>query len=99
MNKISSSSIRMYSECGKKYENHYVHKLRSKTIGGALLFGSAIDQGLNFLLLNPTDLPGAIAVFEKTWNFQTINGVYTQLSNSPIIVYAEKDFDAIVNGD
>lgn len=94
MNKISSSSIRMYSECGKKYFLHYNQKLRAKTISGALLFGSAIDQGLNFLLLNQNDLPGAIAVFEKAWNFQTINTVYTQLSTATNVVYADKDFDA-----
>jgi len=93
MNKISSSSIRTYSECARKYELHYVERLRAKTISGALLFGSAIDNGLNFLLQNPTDLPGANAVFEKMWNFQYINNVYTNLPQSDVIVYADKDFD------
>lgn len=94
MNRISSSSIRTYSECGLKYYYHYNQKLRSKVISGALLFGSAIDQGLNYLLLNQNDLPGAINTFEKMWAAQNINGVMESLSTSAKVVYADKDFDA-----
>lgn len=83
----------MYSECGKKYYLHYNQKLRAKTISGALLFGSAIDQGLNHLL-NTKHLLTSIEVFEKAWSFQTINTIYTQLNTATNVVYADKDFDA-----
>lgn len=92
MNKLSHSSVRMYSECSRKYKLHYVDRLRSKTIGGALLFGSAVDNGLNHLL-KTKNVEESIAAFEKTWNLQYVNDSLISLSKSTIVVYAEKDFD------
>jgi hypothetical protein len=90
--KLSSSSIRMYSECGRKYELHYVKRLRSKVIGGALLFGSAIDNALNDLLKNK-DIEAANETFRKMWSAQNINGELEVLSKSHKVVYSDKDFD------
>lgn len=93
MNKLSHSAVRMYSECGRKYYYHYVARLRSIYGKGALLFGSAIDSGLNTLLLTK-DLPKAIESFEKVWEYQTVNQVKTYLPEAGNIVYAKTDFDA-----
>lgn len=92
MNKLSHSSVRMYSECSRKWFLHYKKRLRSKTIGGALLFGSAVDNGLN-ALLKTRNLEEGIKVFEKSWNFQYINDALIALSKSTVVVYADKDFD------
>lgn len=91
--RISHSSIRTYSECGKKYELHYVKRLRSKVISGALLFGSAIDRALG-VLLDTKDLEKAKAQFLQSWNQQEINGELTELFATTKIVYAQKDYDS-----
>lgn len=92
-NKISSSSIRTYSECSKKYYLHYIERLRPKMTNGAFLFGLAIDHALNHLLLNQQDLPRAIQIFDASWDQQAINGEMTLLKTAHNIVYAAKDFD------
>lgn len=91
-NKLSFSQIRMYTECGHKYSLHYKKGYREKYFHSALGFGSAIDEGLN-TLVPLRDLDKAIEAFHKTWNHQYINKVYTDLSKSELMVYAERDFD------
>lgn len=93
MAKLSFSSIKMFSECGQKYDYHYNHKIRSKWFHTALAFGSAVDEALNDLLLNK-DLEKAIGIFDKKWAFQYVNGKYTDLALSPSIVSSDSDFDA-----
>lgn len=82
----------MYSECGKKYQNHYLHRLRASVIHGALLYGSAIDAALNQLLVE-RNVPAAIVTFDKAFTYQDINHVGTYLPTATNIVYAQKDFD------
>jgi len=91
-NKLSHSALKMYSDCNRKYYLHYKKRLRSKVISGALLFGSAIDVGLN-KLLETNSLEEAKAAFDKLWLAQSINNVYTSLPKSELVVYADKDFD------
>jgi hypothetical protein len=92
MNRLSHSSVRMYSECGRKYYYHYVKKLRPRTLHGALLFGSALDNALN-QLLKTKNHSEALAVFEKAWETQDINKVPTYLPHATNVAYSPKDFD------
>ena len=48
--KISHSAKETYLECGYKYFLHYMLKLRSQDEKSPLIFGDAIDTGLNSLL-------------------------------------------------
>lgn len=91
-NRLSYSASKTYSECGHKYFLRYKQGLRSKNMHAALLFGSAIDNALNELLLTK-DLHKAKSVFAKMWAFQEVNGKLTELYNNPLIVYAETDSD------
>lgn len=93
MNKISHSSIRIYTECPRKYKLWYKNRYRPKNIHGALLVGSSVDNGLNSLLEN-RDLNEAIKVFDKSFRFQNINNIPTYLPKSTNIVYSKRDFDA-----
>lgn len=93
MAKLSFSSIKMFSECGQKYDYHYNHKIRSKWFHTALAYGSAIDEGLN-ALLSTKDLTKALEAFDLKWSHQYINNKLTNLATSPIIVSADSDFDA-----
>jgi hypothetical protein len=91
-NKLSYSQVRLYSDCGQRYKYHYVNKLREKYAHSALLFGSAIDEALNTLLLT-RDKEKAHAEFDKKWAFQYITDKVQSVSDNPLLVYAATDFD------
>jgi len=90
--KLSHSAISKYLECGVKYRYHYKERLRSKTISGALLIGSAIDKAINNLL-QTKNLESAIKIFDQEWEYGFINDKRIHLPESELIVYAKKDFD------
>jgi hypothetical protein len=90
--KLSYTQLNTYQQCGQKYYLHYVKRKRNKYHHAALAFGSAIDNGLNTLLLTK-DLQKSIDEFEKTWNFQWVNGKTISLSRAPEVVYADADCD------
>jgi len=90
--RISHSSIRTYSECGLRYKFHYLLRLRSKVISGALLFGSALDKALG-TLLDTRDINKAKEQLAKIWTLQEINGELTTLPWTTKVVYAQKDYD------
>lgn len=92
-NKLSHSALSTYSTCGRKYFYHYKQRLRSKTISGALLMGTAIDRAIN-TMLETKSLEEAIKTFDKSFRWQEINGIGTYIPTSKLVVYAKKDFDA-----
>lgn len=65
--KISHTSATMYQECNRKYKLHYIDKLRSIEEKSSLLFGSAIDTGLN-TLLKTRNVDEALNVFKTHWD-------------------------------
>ena len=68
--RLSHTGITMYEECGFKYYLRYIEKFVSKNKGSALVFGTAIDAGLNYLILNKDDLKGAMFRFDRKWSKQ-----------------------------
>jgi hypothetical protein len=66
MNKLSHSSIQKYLECGRKYRNHYIEKIRPINTKSALVFGSCLDAGLN-ALHQGKDLQTAKDLFFEAW--------------------------------
>lgn len=90
-NRLSHSSVKLYSECGKKYELHYQKRLREATKSGALLFGTAIDKATESVLKNPE--VNEYEVFDKSFTEQDINGHMVHLPDSLLCVYAASDFD------
>jgi hypothetical protein len=65
-NKLSHSSVSIYSECGKKYKLHYIDRIRAKDEKSALYFGKCLDNAFNELLAGK-DLALAQANFEIEW--------------------------------
>ena len=49
--KLSYSRVELYNTCGMKYKYRYVDKLEADITPAALLFGSAVDKALNYVLL------------------------------------------------
>lgn len=58
----------------------------------ALLFGSAVDVALNDLLVH-NNVPQALSIFDKEWNFGRIGNDLVALYDNPNIVYSASDFD------
>ncbi len=92
-NKLSFSKIRLYQECPRKYKYHYIDRLRSTEYKGFFLFGSAIDAGLNHLLLTK-NLQESIEKFDESFTNNYINKVKTYMPEATNVVWAEADFDA-----
>jgi hypothetical protein len=90
--KISNTSITTYNTCNFKYKLHYRDRLRSQTTSAALLYGSALDAGLNELLTSRS-LDQAKFAFDHAWQHQDINGVRTYLPTSLNVKYSKKDLD------
>lgn len=92
MSRLSYSQLRMYGECGKKYEYSYVKKLRERTKSGALLFGTAFDKATEAVLKDTT--VDEKAVFDAIWTNQEINGRVVYVPDSTLVGYSASDFDA-----
>jgi hypothetical protein len=97
--KLSHSSVSSYQTCARKYYYHYIEKLRPKEQSAALLWGSAIDTALNYLLLDinkqRVDYLGQEynIHFTNAWRKAWVNKVQTDLQDNETIVYAASDFD------
>lgn len=99
-NKLSHSSVSMFQSCARKYQLHYKDKYRSKEQSAALLWGSAIDTALNYLLTDinrqRVDYLGQEynIQFTQAWSKGFINKKQASLIDNEDIVYAASDFDA-----
>lgn len=89
-NKLSNTQLNMFSECPTKYKFHYIERLRPLETGGALIFGTAIDKATEAMVLGQTDY---MDVFLKTFQFQDVSGIPTDLSNTDMVMFSNSDFD------
>lgn len=88
--KLSFSARERYKTCPKSYDLHYNQKIRPTSTSSALMFGDAMDKGLNALLLGTGD---AFDTFLKGWTNGTINKNSVYLPTTEKLVYFKKDFD------
>lgn len=91
--KLSNSGVSRFLECPRSFKLHYETRLRSLYKSSALIFGAAIDQGLNEILAGKS-LDEAKATFVNHW---TINYDYNdkpfEVSHYPYVTYSDSDFD------
>lgn len=78
-------------ECPKKWELHYKQRLRPKLHPSPLLFGTAMDEALNALMLDPT--VDVYQVFTKHWEEQRLNRETVFLPTCIEIFYSNADYD------
>lgn len=91
--KISHSSSTMYNECSHKYYLHYVMCLRPIKQRSALVFGGAIDNGLNAILEGKSEAE-AFAIFLDKFTNIKINGADVNLETNPeMVLYSKADHD------
>lgn len=63
LTRLSHSAVQKYNSCSLCYKLHYIDNIRLKKQKSPLLFGSALDAGLNELLLTK-DLSKAMDMFQ-----------------------------------
>lgn len=83
----------MFKLCPAKYKLHYVDKIREENTGSALVFGSAIDLGLN-VLLQGKSVEEAKSAFEDAFTYQIINNKKEYLPESNKVNYFKKDLNS-----
>lgn len=90
-NKLSHSAINRFKMCAESYRLHYIEKIRPTGTTGPLIFGAALDNAINALLTYNDET--AENIFERQFEYQTINGEETYLPTCPEISYSKADFD------
>ena len=76
MNKVSNSKLDLFETCGKKFQFRYIDNLKGDYTSSALLFGTALDSALNYILQSIKDdqlwfRQRAVEEFDavlQTWN-------------------------------
>lgn len=95
--KISHSAVSEYLECSQKYYLNRIEKLRSIKVNSSLIWGGAIDEGLNELLktkMDPPELfPTPYKAYMTKWEKSEINGIVHDLKFCELIEYSKKDLD------
>lgn len=97
-NKLSHSAMSKYQDCSKSYYFRYIERVVSRYKGGALYFGSALDEALNELLKAQTpardEAKDPHETFDKWWHSQPDNdGKWMDLPTNEDIVYSNTDYD------
>lgn len=92
-NRLSYSAIEKYLSCPKEYYLHYVAKLRDKMTSSALLFGSAIDNGLNALVMGKPDY---YQIFLDSITNVEINGNKEKLPGTDKVRFFKSDIDYVL---
>lgn len=85
---ISYSAVDKYNTCPRMYKHHYIDRIRPKNTTSALLFGSAVDDALNELLLNFKDNESRLKKCITVYNQEM-----SKWLNSNNVDFFNKDFD------
>lgn len=99
-NRLSNSSINKWLFCNQAWKLHYVDKYRTTQIGSALIFGTAIDKAMEYVLTGKDSddtLNHATAEehFDYHWRTQYINDVLYDLyeDTNNLIQWSKYDTD------
>lgn len=65
--RLSHSGKNKYLMCAESYRLHYIERWRPVTMSSALVFGAAMDNALNHLLLNREELSLSLEIFNREW--------------------------------
>lgn len=91
MIKLSFSACNTYKECPRKYQLQHIEGLREENTSSAFIFGRAIDEALNELLL-PTGKQ-YLDVFLDCMNKAKLHNEIEDIANSTKVNYFLSDID------
>lgn len=101
--KLSHSAIETYRLCGEKYRLHYIEKIREDLLSSALIFGSALDEAEEVLLLRKKDnlnkseiiksKSNPYEVFKAKLTWAILNGRKIYVPTSEKVFYYKNDLD------
>lgn len=102
--RLSNTKRTKYQQCPARYKFHYINKFRSKELSSSLIFGIALDEALNCMLLSkmkkaPTkdikDLIGKnpVDVFLSHMETARHNGQTVNIRDFEHTAYTKADFD------
>jgi len=92
LNKLSVSRVKLFQECPLKYKYNYIDELRPDTTSSALVFGKAIDEALNVLILDK-DLDKSKETFKQWFKYTNLNGDKLEVETSEKIIWNDSDLD------
>lgn len=98
MKTVSHSKITMYQTCPKKFEYHYIKKIKDPITHSALLFGSALDQTVNTILNDKKQdkldtCKNYQELFKNNWKQGIVNEQKVSVPRCVDIAYSESDVD------
>src|ERR1700677_1798185 len=90
-NSLSHSQIKLFSDCQMKWKFSYVDRLRERTKGSALIFGTAFDKAIEAVLKdNSVD---EYKIFDEIFTDQEINKRMVHIPDSLLAIYSNADLD------
>lgn len=92
--KLSYSAVEKYKACGVMYKLHYLDRIRPTSKSGALVFGAALDNAINELLIPTGKDSEKVFDEEFTYNKDSNKKIYIPINSD--LVYTNADFDSSV---
>lgn len=94
--KLSFSQLNKFNSCARSYKHYYQDRLREKTASSFLVFGNAMDQALNAILLdlkkNKKVTANYLDIFDKTFEYCEINKRKYKAIDCILLGYSKNDF-------
>jgi hypothetical protein len=88
--KLSHSALDKFKMCPEIYNLHYNKRIRPDFITSPLLFGVAVDEACNTMLLGNSNYKD---VFDEKFSIMNINGHDVEMKFSDKIRYNKNDYD------
>jgi len=94
--RVSYSALEKYRNCSEQYRLHYIERIRDTKNPSSLIFGSALDEALNILLLQKKK---NLTEEEKAQILLDPIDVFNEKLNKPNMEYFKSDLDIELLGD
>lgn len=90
--KLSNTQLDLFALCPAKYKLRYIDGIKEEKVGSALVFGGAIDLGLN-VLLQGKSVEEANKAFVDAFTYHIINNKKEHVPESDKVTYFKKDLN------
>ena len=88
--KTSYSQNNTYTKCPKHWHWSYIERWEPLLKGASTYFGSAVDEGVEALLMGKSDY---LKIFRDRWDTAEAFGTRTKIFDNHEVIFAHNDFD------